>query len=140
MDKEYFVKKVKYLCLQKGIKPTNACKESGVGVSFLNGVERGASPTIANIEKLAAYLGTTVSDLIGETPPDAPKFPDHPYLVLRYDKLSKAAQQEVMAFIEFKAMQEVEPVEGSIPMEELGDTRPAGAKELEAHRKKKENS
>ena len=40
-----------------------------------------------------------------------------------------------MAFIEFKAAQAVEPVEGSIPMEELGDTRPAGAKELEEYRK-----
>ena len=139
MDKEYFVKKVKYLCLQKGIKPTNACKESGVGVSFLNGVERGASPTIANIEKLAAYLGTTVSDFIGEVAPDAPKFPEHPYLVLRYDKLSKEAQQEVMAFIEFKTAQEVKPVEGSIPMEELGDTRPAGVKEMEAHQEKEAN-
>ena len=40
-----------------------------------------------------------------------------------------------MAFIEFKAAQAVKPVEGSIPMEELGDTRPAGAKELEEYRK-----
>ena len=38
---------------------------------------------------------------------------------------------EVMAFIEFKAAQAVKPVEGSIPMEELGDTRPAGVKEME---------
>lgn len=140
MDKEYFVKKVEYLCLQKGIKPTNACIEAGIGSGFMSDIKnRARIPSIDKFEKLAAYLGTTVSDLIGETPPDVPKFPEHPYLVLRYDKLSKEAQQEVMAFIEFKAAQEVKPVKGSIPMEELGDTRPAGVKEMEARREKEAN-
>jgi len=105
MDKEYFVKKVKFLCLQKGVKPTKACRESGVGISFLNGVERGASPTIANLEKLAAYLGTTVGDLIGEEKPKSLAIPEHPYLVMRYDQLSEEDRQDVMAFIEFKAAQ-----------------------------------
>ena len=44
-----------------------------------------------------------------------------------------------MAFIEFKAMQEAKAVEGSITMEELGDTCPAGVKEMEAHREKEAN-
>lgn len=105
MDKEYFVKKVKYLCLQKGIKPTNACRESGVGVSFLNDIERGRIPSIDKFEKLAMYLGTTVGDLIGEVPPEASMIPKHPYLVMRYDKLSKEDQQDVMDFIEYKVAQ-----------------------------------
>lgn len=140
MDKEYFVKKVEYLCLVKGIKPTNACIDAGIGSGFMSDIKnRSRVPSIDKFEKLVAYLGTTVSDLIGEVAPDAPKFPDHPYLVLRYDKLSKEAQQEVMAFIEFKAAQEAKPVKGSIPMEELGDTRPAGAKELEPQKEKEQN-
>lgn len=105
MDKEYFVKKVKYLCLQKGVKPTNACRESGVGVSFLNDIERGRIPSIDKFEKLAMYLGTTIGDLIGEVASDAPKFPEHPYLVLRYDLLSEEDQQDVMDFIEYKVAQ-----------------------------------
>lgn len=94
------------------------------------------------LPQIATVLETTVSYLLNGTDgeEDIPKEPEQPYLVSRYNRLSKAAQQEVMAFIEFKAMQETKAVEGSIPMEELGDTRPAGAKELEAHRKKKENS
>lgn len=94
------------------------------------------------LPQIAAVLETTVSYLLNGTEDDEPKpkEPEQPYLVSRYNRLSKAAQQEVMAFIEFKAMQEVEPVEGSIPMEELGDTRPAGAKELEAHREKRKNN
>ncbi len=109
MDKEYFVKKVKFLCLQKGIKPTNACKESGVGGSFLSNIERGNIPTVTKVEKLAAYLGTTVSDLIGEEKPKSSMaVPEQPYLVRRYNSLSKKAQEEVMAFIEFKALQETD--------------------------------
>lgn len=105
MDKEYFVEKVKYLCLQKGIKPTNACKESGVGGSFLSDIKRGNIPTVTKVETLAAYLGVTTSELLGEQLPDVPAFPEHPYLVMRYDKLSKEDQQDVMDFIEYKVAQ-----------------------------------
>ena len=140
MDKEYFVKKVEYLCLVKGIKPTNACRESGLGTSFLPDIKRGRIPSIDKFEKLAAYLGTTVSDLIGEVAPGAPKFPEHPDLVLRYDQLSGEAQQEVMAFIEFKRTQETKAAKGSIPLESLGDIRPAGVKEMEALKEKSEDS
>lgn len=49
-----------------GIKPTNACKESGVGSSFLSDIKRGRSPSIANVQTLATYLGVTTSELLGE--------------------------------------------------------------------------
>lgn len=105
MDKEYFVKKVEFLCLQKGIKPTTACKESGLGTSFLPDIKRGRIPSVDKFEKLAAYLGVTTSDLLGEVPPKASLIPEHPYLVMRYDKLSKEDQEDVMAYIEFKVTQ-----------------------------------
>ena len=66
MDKDLFVQKVKLICLQKGIKPTNACKESGVGGSFINDIERGRVPSVAKVQMLAEYLGVTTSDLLGE--------------------------------------------------------------------------
>lgn len=66
MDKDFFVQKVKLLCLQKGIKPTNACKESGVGGSFLSDINRGQVPSVAKVQMLAEYLGVTVSELLGE--------------------------------------------------------------------------
>lgn len=66
MDKELFVQKVKMICLQKGIKPTNACKESGVGGSFINDIERGRIPSVAKVQMLADYLGVTTSELLGE--------------------------------------------------------------------------
>ena len=66
MDKDFFVQKVKFLCLQKGIKPTNACKESGVGGSFLSDINRGQVPSVAKVQMLAEYLGVTTTDLLGE--------------------------------------------------------------------------
>lgn len=68
MDASVFVKNVKYLCLKKGIKPTNACKDAGVGGSFLSDIlNRGSTPSVAKVQMLADYLGVTTSDLLGET-------------------------------------------------------------------------
>lgn len=72
MEKESFVQKVKALCNAKGIKPTNACKESGVGGSFLSDINRGQIPSVAKVQMLADYLGVTTSELLGETKGSAP--------------------------------------------------------------------
>lgn len=68
MDASTFVQNVKYLCLKKGIKPTNACKDAGVGGSFLSDIlNRGSTPSVAKVQMLANYLGVTTSELLGET-------------------------------------------------------------------------
>lgn len=66
MDRELFVQNIKKCCAIKGIKPTVACRESGVGVSFINDIDRGQTPSVAKVQMLAQYLGCTVSDLLGE--------------------------------------------------------------------------
>ena len=72
MNPEIFVQNIKKRCKALGIKPTIACQEAGVGKSFINNIEaQGSSPSIDRVEKLAAYLGCTVSDLLGETPSPA---------------------------------------------------------------------
>ena len=108
MNKDAFVQKVKLLCLVKGVKPTNACKECGIGGSFLSDIERGRVPSVDKFEKLAQYLETTVSDLLGEVDPKNLVIQDQPYLVMRYNSLPPKVQEEVMAFIEFKVAQQSE--------------------------------
>lgn len=67
MGMEIFVQNIKRYCDQKGIKPTNACKESGVGSSFLSDViHRGRTPSVVHVQLLAQYLGVTTSELLGE--------------------------------------------------------------------------
>lgn len=67
MDKEIFVQNIKIYCALKGVKPTVACRESGVGTSFISDINRGQIPSVAKVQQLAQYLSCTVSDLLGET-------------------------------------------------------------------------
>ena len=57
---------IKIYCALKGVKPTVACRESGVGTSFITDINRGQTPSVAKVQMLAQYLGCTVSDLLGE--------------------------------------------------------------------------
>lgn len=66
MDANIFVQNIKKYCLLKGVKPTNACKESGVGASFISDIKRGQTPSVAKVQMLADYLGVTTSELLGE--------------------------------------------------------------------------
>lgn len=59
---------VKIRCEIKGIKPTVACKESGVGGSFISDIKRGQTPSVAKVQIFANYLGVTISELVGEVP------------------------------------------------------------------------
>ena len=44
-----------------------ACRESGVGTSFINNIEkRGQVPSVEKVQLLADYLGVTTSELLGE--------------------------------------------------------------------------
>ena len=66
MDAQIFVQNIKYYCNIKGVKPTVACRESGVGSSFFNNLVLGQSRSVAKVEMLADYLGVTTSELLGE--------------------------------------------------------------------------
>lgn len=67
MDRELFVKNIERYCAQKGVKPTNACRDSGVDTSFVTDIKRGQTSSVAKMQQLAQYLGCTTSDLLGET-------------------------------------------------------------------------
>lgn len=73
MDKEQLVENIKKYCALKGVKPTPACRDSGVGTSLINDIERGRAPSVERIQMLAQYLGCTVSDLLGEESPENAK-------------------------------------------------------------------
>ena len=66
MDKEILVQNIKRFCDQRGVKPTTACRESGVGTSFISDINRGQTPSVTKVQMLATYLGVTTSELLGE--------------------------------------------------------------------------
>lgn len=77
MDKGSFVGNVKKYCALRGVKPTVACRESGAGVNFINKImTQGSIPSVERVQLLANYLGVTVSELLGESPPGIPALPD----------------------------------------------------------------
>lgn len=98
MDKERFVQNVKKLCLMKNIKPTNACKESGVGSSFLSDIQRGQTPSVAKVQLLAQYLGVTTSDLLGEAQKSSPPS-EEDGLLADYDALTARNQEKVREYL-----------------------------------------
>lgn len=70
MNVDFFVENVKSYCRVKGVSPSRACIESGAGKSLMDNVKRGRVPSVDSVQLLASYLGVTVSDLLGETPPE----------------------------------------------------------------------
>ena len=96
MDKEKFVQNVKMICLQKGVKPTNACKESGVGGSFLSDINRGQVPSVAKVQMLAEYLGVTTSELLGENAPTDPEAGEREKEFVRLFGMLKIDQQDLV--------------------------------------------
>lgn len=114
LDKTLFVENVKKLCAIRGIKPTVACRESGAGRSLLTNLEQnGSLPSVEKVQMLAQYLGVTTSELLGETGPSLqydgyiiPNQPGAADLIVKFKQLTPEGQKEVLAYVEFKKVQE----------------------------------
>ena len=68
MDRDVFVQNIKKLCFAKTELPTISCKKAGVGGSFISDINRGRTPSIEKVQRLADYFGVTTSQLLGEEP------------------------------------------------------------------------
>ncbi|MBR2583550.1 MAG: helix-turn-helix transcriptional regulator [Oscillospiraceae bacterium] len=66
MDKELLIFNIRKYCAARNLKPTIACTAAGVGRSFVSDIARGKMPSVAKVADLAAYLGVSVSDLVGD--------------------------------------------------------------------------
>lgn len=66
MNNDLLVFNVRKHCAAAGKKPTAACIAAGVGKSFISDVCRGKTPGIDKVADLAAFLGVTTSDLVGD--------------------------------------------------------------------------
>lgn len=105
MNVEIFVQNIKYYCEQKGVKPTNACKESGVGGSFINDIERGRTPSVAKVQMLADYLGVTTSELLGEKMPATGEGDGPSENEILFRKFPPDLQEEALRYMRYLAAQ-----------------------------------
>jgi len=103
MNREFFVQNVRRLCQEKKIKPANACKESGVGGSFLSDIDRGQTPSVEEVQKLAEYLGATTGELLGEKETPTPVDGSGPraYAHKLLDEIPPEKIPEALHFLEF---------------------------------------
>ena len=66
MDNTTLMSNILNYCAAAEKKPTVACTEAGVGKSFISTLRNGVSPSMAKVVDLAAYLGVSCSDLVGD--------------------------------------------------------------------------
>lgn len=106
METELFVQNVKKYCALKGVKPTNACAESGAGKSLISDItNRGRIPSVERIQLLAQYLGCTVSDLLGEKATSSPPSEDDE-LLQKISALAPERRKQAEEYLDFLITQQ----------------------------------
>jgi len=75
MDRDMLILNISRFAAAKDESPSGACLAAGVGKNFVSELKRGKTPSVAAVADLAAHLGVSVSDLIGDArqPEEAPE-------------------------------------------------------------------
>ena len=68
----------------------------------MDSIKRGISPSIDRVEMLARFFDCTIGELIGEDTTGLSRGPDQPFLVMRFNALSKDDQEEILTLVEMK--------------------------------------
>ena len=96
MDKEILIFNIQKYCELRDMKPTPACYAAGVGHSFLTDIKRDKMPSIEKVATLAAYLGVSVSDLVGDAKTPADLAP----LAAAWAELNDEGRERLTAYAE----------------------------------------
>ena len=121
MDIEKIVENIQRICKQQGTNPTVAGRESGAGKDLVTQMKtRGILPSIEKMSLLAAYLGVTTSELLGEEKEPAPAAEGGPVYPPEYDRLSPEDRALVDSMIR-RLILEKNQKDTSSPSNEAGD-------------------
>ena len=96
MDKETLIFNIQKYCDARNTKPTPACIAAGVGHSFLTDIKRDKMPSVEKVATLAAYLGVSVSDLVGDAQMPAELAP----LAAAWSELSDEGRARLVEYAE----------------------------------------
>lgn len=66
MNNETLIFNIIKICETKNTKPTPAAIAAGIGRTFFSDLRRGKTPSVAKVADLAAHLGVSTSDLVGD--------------------------------------------------------------------------
>ena len=96
MDKDLLILNIRKYCAARNLKPTIACTVAGVGRSFISDIDRGQMPSVARVAALAAYLGVSTSDLVGDAQTPAELAP----LADAWAELNEEGRARLVAYAE----------------------------------------
>ena len=96
MNKELLIMNIRRYCEARGEKPTVACTAAGVGKNFVSNMTRGQTPSVASVTDLAAYLGVSASDLIGDAAVPAELAP----LAAAWAELNEEGRERLVVYAE----------------------------------------
>lgn len=96
MDKELLIYNINRACKNAGIAPTKAFSEAGVGKDFIVNLRRSGGTSVAKVADLAAYLGVSVSDLVGDANTPAELAP----LAAAWAELNEEGRERLIAYAE----------------------------------------
>lgn len=96
MNKELMISNILKFCAAHNVKPTVACTEAGVGKNFVTNMKRGQTPSVASVADLAAYLGVSASDLIGDAKTPAELAP----LAAAWAELNEEGRERLVVYAE----------------------------------------
>ena len=98
MDNASLIANIEKACAAAGVKPTPACIAAGVGKNLLIDAKRGKVPSVAKIAELAAHLGVTTSDLVGDKRPGADE--EEARLLGLFDELNEEGRERLLDYAE----------------------------------------
>ena len=96
MDRETLIFNITRFAAAKDESPSGACLAAGVGKNYVSELKRGKTPSVASVADLAAHLGVSTSDLVGDakTPADLAPLAD------AWAQLSEEGQARVVEYAE----------------------------------------
>ena len=66
MDRETLIINITRFAASKDESPSGACIAAGLSKNFVSELKRGRMPSVGSVADLAAHLGVSVSDLVGD--------------------------------------------------------------------------
>ena len=113
MDKDLLIQNVIRCCEEKNERPTNACINAGVGKDFIGNLRNSKSTSVEKVAALAAYLGVTTSDLVGDgrSPPQSSAISE------LYDLLNEEGQEILLDYAEHLVTTKKYTERGPLPVD-----------------------
>ena len=96
MNNETLIFNIQKYCGLRNIKPTPAAIAAGVGRTFFADLKRDKTPSVAKVAVLAAYLGVSTSDLVGDAATPAELAP----LAAAWAELNDEGRSRLVAYAE----------------------------------------